>query len=165
MFIVRSLGLNNSSHAPGHWFIQCLNVLGDDLSPDPSFEFFQPCDWSGVLAACPSLTWLNWVEIWEISWPTLKTLDTSLLQPFPHWHCLMGQRPVLHKLRWLQFFPISKSTSCLLLFVISKPFELERWVCARIVGLFKQFVKLKVFCSSLFLRWDIGGVSGRIFIS
>ena len=108
---------------------------------------------------------LNRIENWKTSRPTHKTLDTLLLQPFLRWHSSMGHRPVLHKLQWLQFIPISKSTACLLLLVISKRFELERWDCARIVGLFKQFVKLKVFCSSLFLRWDIGGVGGRIFIS
>ena len=35
-----SLGLNDSGHAPWHGFVQGFDVLGGDLSPDPSGDFF-----------------------------------------------------------------------------------------------------------------------------
>ena len=36
-----SLGMNDSGHAPGHGFIEGFDVLGRDLSPDPSGDFFE----------------------------------------------------------------------------------------------------------------------------
>ena len=36
-----SLGLNDSGHAPWHGFVKGFDVLGGDLSPDPSGDFFE----------------------------------------------------------------------------------------------------------------------------
>ena len=36
-----SLGLNDSGHAPWHGFVKGFDVLGGDLSPDPSGNFFE----------------------------------------------------------------------------------------------------------------------------
>ena len=45
-----SLGMNHSGHALGHGFVKGFDVLEGDLSPDPSGDFFQPCDLSCMSA-------------------------------------------------------------------------------------------------------------------
>ena len=40
IFSMWSLGLNDSGHAPWHGFVKGFDVLGGDLSPDPSGDFF-----------------------------------------------------------------------------------------------------------------------------
>ena len=41
IFSMWSLGLNDSGHAPWHGFVKGFDVLGGDLSPDPSGDFFE----------------------------------------------------------------------------------------------------------------------------
>ena len=45
-----SLGMNDSGYVLGHGFVKGFDVLGSDLFPDLSGNFFQPCDRSCMFA-------------------------------------------------------------------------------------------------------------------
>ena len=44
--------MNNSGQALGHGFIKGFDVMGDDLSPDPSGHFIQPWPLRSELHVC-----------------------------------------------------------------------------------------------------------------
>ena len=75
----------------------------------------------------------------------LKSYPSYFFMPCLCWHCLMHHFLTQSNHGKLQdeiitsFSMISEMMGCTFLLAISKRFELERWDCARIVGLFKQF--------------------------
>ena len=80
IFGVRSLGLNNSSQAPGHWFVQSLNVMGVTCFQTHQAIFFSPAFEVACLQRCARLTSLQRFSIGLRSWelPGQPSKDLTL---------------------------------------------------------------------------------------